>query len=78
MEAAISASTNDRSGLLFALGGFVLLSCGDAVAKTMAGQWAPTGVAALRYAFGALGLGVLLLLREGRSAFVYSTTPGSS
>lgn len=47
----------------------MLLSCGDAVVKTMAGQFAPTGVAAVRYAIGAVALGLLLLWREGRSAF---------
>jgi drug/metabolite transporter (DMT)-like permease len=60
---------DNRSGLLFALGGFVLLSCGDAVVKTMAGQWAPTAIAALRYFLGAAGLSALLLAGEGRTAF---------
>lgn len=59
----------ERSGLLFALAGFSLLSCGDAVVKSMAGQWAPTGIAALRYLLGAAGLGALLLARQGRTAF---------
>jgi drug/metabolite transporter (DMT)-like permease len=59
-----------RSGLLFALGGFVLLSCGDAVVKTMAGQWAPTAIAALRYLLGAIGLSALMLWREGPQSFV--------
>lgn len=61
---------NERSGLLFALAGFALLSCGDAVVKTMAGQWSPVGIAALRYLLGAIGLGTLLLAREGRAGFV--------
>lgn len=60
---------NDRAGLLFALTGFAILSIGDAVVKSMAGQWAPTAVAALRYAMGASGLGVLLFAREGRAGF---------
>lgn len=60
----------ERSGLLFALAGFTLLSCGDAVVKSMAGQWAPTGIAALRYILGAVGLGTLLLAKQGRGAFV--------
>ncbi len=59
----------DRSGLLFALAGFMLLSAGDAVVKTMAGEWPPTAVAALRYSLGALGLSTILALREGRSGF---------
>ncbi len=61
---------NDTFGLLYALAGFALLSCGDAVVKTIAGLFAPSGVAAVRYVIGAVGLGVLLLWREGRSAFV--------
>ncbi|MGX7953272.1 DMT family transporter [Tsuneonella sp. HG249] len=56
----------DRGGgLLFALLGFVLLSCGDAVVKSMAGQWAPTAIAALRYGVAAVALSALLLVREG-------------
>ena len=61
---------NERHGLVWALGGFALLSCGDAVVKTMAGHWAPTAIAATRYVLGAIGLGLLLALREGRKGFV--------
>ena len=60
---------NDSLALLYALAGFVLLSCGDAVVKTMAGEFAPTGVAALRYLIGGAGLALLLLWREGPAAF---------
>ncbi len=60
---------NDRHGLVWALSGFALLTCGDAVVKTMVGAWAPTAIAALRYVIGAAGLGVLLALREGRAGF---------
>ncbi len=59
----------ERSGLLFALAGFTLLSCGDAVVKSMAGHWPPTAIGALRYLLGAVGLGTLLMIREGRRAF---------
>ncbi len=58
-----------RSGLLFALCGFALLSCGDAIIKSIAGAWPGTAVAALRYTVGAIGLGTLLLLTQGRQAF---------
>jgi drug/metabolite transporter (DMT)-like permease len=58
-----------RSGLITALAGFAVLSCGDAVVKSMAGMWAPTAIAALRYIFGTIGLGALLLVREGPAAF---------
>ena len=59
----------ETAGLLYALGGFALLSCGDAVVKTMAGQWAPTAIATTRYLLGAVGLGALLWRSEGSRAF---------
>ncbi len=62
-------SSSVRSGLLFALCGFALLSCGDAVIKSIAGAWPGTAVAALRYSVGACGLGVFLLIKEGRQGF---------
>jgi drug/metabolite transporter (DMT)-like permease len=49
--------------------GFALLSIGDAVIKSIAGAWPGTAVAALRYSIGAIGLGALLLLKEGRQGF---------
>ncbi len=52
---------SERSGLL--------LSLGDAVVKSMAGQWAPTAIATLRYALGAAGLSAILLAHEGAAAF---------
>jgi drug/metabolite transporter (DMT)-like permease len=58
-----------RDGLLYALGGFALLSIGDALVKSMAGQWPGPAIAALRYVIGAFGLGTFLLLREGRAGF---------
>lgn len=60
----------ERSGILLALCGFALLSVGDAVVKTMAGQWSPLAVAALRFALGAAGLSIILALSEGKKAFV--------
>ena len=58
-----------RDALLFALGGFALLSTGDALVKSMAGQWPGPAIAALRYVFGTLGLSAILLLREGWGGF---------
>ena len=58
-----------RSGLLFALCGFALMSCGDAVIKSIAGAWPGTAVAALRYTIGATGLGILLFVKEGKGGF---------
>lgn len=62
-------SSSARSGLLYALCGFALLSIGDAVIKSIAGAWPGTAVAALRYSIGAIGLGALLFLKEGRRGF---------
>ena len=59
-----------RSGLLYAVCGFALLSLGDAVIKSIAGAWPGTAVAALRYSIGAVGLGTLLYLNEGKQGFV--------
>lgn len=59
-----------RAALLLALAGFVVLSFGDAVVKTMSGDWPGTAVAALRYSFGALGLAAWIAATEGRGGFV--------
>lgn len=59
----------ERSGIMLALCGFALLSFGDAVVKTMAGEWSPLAVAALRFALGAAGLSAILALNEGKRAF---------
>jgi drug/metabolite transporter (DMT)-like permease len=61
---------NGLAGLAYAAAGFALLSCGDTIVKTIADEWPGTAIAALRYVFGAIGLGGLLLVRNGRSAFI--------
>lgn len=58
-----------RSALVLAICGFVSLSCGDAVVKSMAGAWPGTAVAALRYSFGAAGLALVVALAQGRAGF---------
>lgn len=58
-----------RSGILLAVIGFATLSVGDAVLKSMAGDWPVTAVAALRFTIGAVALSVLLGLNEGRAGF---------
>lgn len=60
---------NARAAWLFGLAGFALLSLGDSVIKSIAGEWPGTAVAALRFTLGAAGLGILLYWREGRAAF---------
>lgn len=63
---------NDSHGLLFALGGFALLSAGDAAIKTIAGAWPGTAVALTRYTIGAVLLGIVLWRREGRAGFRFT------
>lgn len=55
--------------MLFALVGFAMLSCGDGLIKSTAGQWPGMAVAALRFTLGAIGLGLVLLFREGIQGF---------
>lgn len=64
-----AAQQNVRTALLLALSGFATLSIGDAVVKTMAGQWPAPAVAMLRYSAAALALALLVLIVEGRKAF---------
>lgn len=65
-----SADNSSVIGLAYAMAGFAILSCGDAVIKSMAGAWPAYAVAALRFSIGALGLSVLLWRAEGPRAFV--------
>ena len=63
-------SGGSRQALIVALCGFATLSVGDAVVKTMAGEWPAPAVSALRYGFGALGLAAVVAMRHGRAGFV--------
>lgn len=60
---------NDRTGILLGLAGFATLSAGDAITKSMAGEWSAPSAAALRFVFGALLLSALLFWREGAAGF---------
>ncbi len=60
---------SERSGIILALTGFAVLSVGDAVIKTMAGEWSPLAVATLRFALGAVALSAMLGHREGGASF---------
>jgi drug/metabolite transporter (DMT)-like permease len=53
-----------------ALAGFSCLSLGDAVVKSLHGSFPAPAISALRYVFGALGLGIALLIRDGPGGFV--------
>ncbi|HEX8262283.1 MAG TPA: DMT family transporter [Allosphingosinicella sp.] len=59
-----------RAALVLALAGFCSLAVGDAVVKSMAGDWPAPAVSALRYCFGAIGLGLFVAWRFGRAGFV--------
>ena len=63
-------TAGERAGLTAAIAGFALFSIGDTITKSMAGEWSPIAVAALRFAIGAAVLGALLLWREGARGFV--------
>lgn len=56
---------SDRAGLLYALAGFCTLSIGDAIVKSMAGEWPAPAMAALRYVVGTALLVVVLSRHEG-------------
>jgi drug/metabolite transporter (DMT)-like permease len=58
------------TSLLMALTGFTIMSVGDAIVKSMAGQWPAPAVSALRYSFGAVGLGVAVAIVHGKAGFV--------
>jgi drug/metabolite transporter (DMT)-like permease len=58
-----------RSGLAYGFAGYALLTTGDAVIKSMAGEWPITAIAAVRFLIGAVGLGIIIALREGRAGF---------
>lgn len=60
---------SQRTGMLYALAGFSVLSLGDAVIKTMAGEWSPIAIAAMRFSLAAIGLGALLAWTEGRTGW---------
>lgn len=69
LSATPVASNAHAQGLLFALMGYGLLSVGDAIVKSMTPLWPGPAIAVLRYAIAALGLGVVLFVREGRAGF---------
>jgi drug/metabolite transporter (DMT)-like permease len=66
--AGLTQQQGNTVGLVFALAGFALLSCGDAVTKSTVDEWAPTATGALRYLFGAVGLAIAVAVIEGPRA----------
>jgi drug/metabolite transporter (DMT)-like permease len=58
-----------RSGLALALLGFIIMACGDAVVKSMAGAWPGSAVSALRFVIGAVALTALVGAVHGKAGF---------
>ena len=54
--------TSTRAALVIGLMGFAAFSFGDAIVKSMAGEWPGTAVSPRRYTFGAAGLGMAISL----------------
>ena len=59
-----------NNGFMIAAAGFAVLSCGDAVIKSMAGDWPVPAVAALRFALAVPLLAALVAIKDGPAAFV--------
>ncbi len=66
----ISTRSQTQTGMVLALAGFALLSCGDGIIKSIAGEWPGGAVATLRYIFGAFILTGLMAAKEGKSGLV--------
>ena len=58
-----------NNGFLIAAAGFAVLSCGDAVIKSMAGSWPVPAVAALRFTLAVPLLALLVVVKDGSAAF---------
>ena len=69
MAADHSRDRAAAGGITLALVAFAGFPLGDAVIKSMAGDWPAPAVAALRFSIGAVALAVILFLREGRRGF---------
>lgn len=57
------------NGFPIAMAGFALLTCGDAVIKSMAGHWPVPAVAALRFSMAIPLLAAIVALNGGRAGF---------
>jgi drug/metabolite transporter (DMT)-like permease len=68
-QAAISGyQMRHSSGFTLALAGFALLTCGDAIIKSMAGLWPATAIAALRFSIAVPLLASFVLASQGKAA----------
>jgi drug/metabolite transporter (DMT)-like permease len=62
----------NNNGFLIAMAGFALLTCGDAVIKSMTAYWPVPAIAALRFWIAVPLLGAIVLLKDGRSGAAVS------
>lgn len=69
MTADPSRERAAAGGITLALVAFAGFPLGDAVIKSMSGDWPAPAVAALRFSIGALALALILFMREGRRGF---------
>lgn len=60
----------ERTGLLYAITGFSILSLGDAVIKTMAADWPVFAVAATRFTIAAVVLCAMVTFKEGPASLL--------
>ena len=56
------------SGFTLALAGFTVLTCGDAIIKSMAGLWPAPAIAALRFSIAVPLLAVFVIASQGKPA----------
>jgi drug/metabolite transporter (DMT)-like permease len=61
-----------NNGFLIALCGFSILSCGDAIIKSMADEWPIPAVAALRFTLAIPLLTIMVATLDGRAGFSLS------
>ena len=66
------AQSGSGNGILLALIAFSGFPVGDAIIKSMAGDWPAPAVAALRFSMGAIALAAILFWKEGRAGFEVS------
>lgn len=68
-RADIRGKMRSNNGFLIAAAGFALLTCGDAVIKSMAGLWPAPAIAALRFALAIPLLSFFVAIGGGKTAF---------
>jgi drug/metabolite transporter (DMT)-like permease len=57
------------NGFLIAAAGFAVLTCGDAILKSIVGTWPAPAVASLRFALAVPLLLILLTIKDGKTGF---------